>query len=44
MDVSVQTAPAPLAQLLRNRRRRWLVALGGAVVVIALVWVARWLL
>ena len=44
MDVSVQTAPAPLARLLRNRRQRWLVALGGAVVVIALVWLAWWLL
>ena len=44
MDVSVQTAPAPLARLLRSRRQRWLVALGGAVVVIALVWLAWWLL
>jgi membrane fusion protein (multidrug efflux system) len=44
VDVSVQTAPAPLARLLRNRRRRWLVALGGALVVIALVWLAWWLL
>jgi len=44
VDVSVQTAPAPLARLLRNRRQRWLVALGGAVVVIALVWLAWWLL
>ena len=44
MDVSVQTAPAPLARLLRSRRQRWLVAIGGAVVVIALVWLAWWLL
>jgi membrane fusion protein (multidrug efflux system) len=44
VDVSVQTAPAPLARLLRSRRQRWLVALGGAVVVIALVWLAWWLL
>jgi membrane fusion protein (multidrug efflux system) len=44
VDVSVQTAPAPLARLLRNRRQRWLVALGVAVVVIALVWLAWWLL
>ena len=44
MDVSVQTAPAPLARLLRSRRQRWLVALGGAVLVIALVWLAWWLL
>jgi membrane fusion protein (multidrug efflux system) len=44
VDVSVQTAPAPLARLLRSRRQRWLVAIGGAVVVIALVWLAWWLL
>jgi membrane fusion protein, multidrug efflux system len=44
VDVSVQTAPAPRARLLRNQRQRWLVALGGAVVVIALVWLAWWLL
>jgi len=44
VDVSVQTAPAPLARLLRSRRQRWLVALGGAVVVLALVWLAWWLL
>ncbi|MGN6452322.1 MAG: HlyD family secretion protein [Steroidobacteraceae bacterium] len=44
MDVSVQTAPAPLARLLRSRRQRWLVALGGALLVIALVWLAWWLL
>jgi membrane fusion protein, multidrug efflux system len=44
MDVSVETAPSPAARLLQNRRRRWLVVLGAALVLIALVWLARWLL
>jgi len=44
VDVSVQTAPSPVARLLRERRRRWLLALGAAVVVFALLWLAWWLL
>src|SRR5215472_6622928 len=44
MDVSVQTAPAPAAQLLRDRRRRWIVGLGAALVIVALVVLAWWLL
>src|SRR3974390_2428913 len=44
MDVSVQTAPAPAAQLLRDRRRRWIVGLGAALAVVALVVLAWWLL
>lgn len=44
MDVSVHTAPAPVARLLHDRRRRWLLALGGAVAIIALLWLAWWLL
>ena len=43
MDVSVETAPAP-AQLLRNRRRRWIVGVGVALGIIALVVLAWWLL
>jgi len=43
MDVSVETAPAP-AQLLRNRRRRWIVGVGAALVIIAIVVLAWWLL
>jgi membrane fusion protein (multidrug efflux system) len=44
VDVSVQTAPATLARVLQNRRRRWLVGLGAALALIALVWLAWWLL
>jgi membrane fusion protein (multidrug efflux system) len=44
VDVSVQTAPSALARVLQNRRRRWLVGLGAAVALIALVWLAWWLL
>ncbi|HTL91989.1 MAG TPA: HlyD family efflux transporter periplasmic adaptor subunit [Steroidobacteraceae bacterium] len=44
MDVSVKTAPSRVAQLLHARRRRWLLALSAAVVVIALLWLAWWLL
>ena len=44
MDVSVQTARAPAAQLLRDRRRRWIVGLGAALVLIALLVAAWWLL
>ena len=44
MDVSVQTAPGAVTRLLQNRRRRWLLVLGAAVIVLALVWLAWWLL
>src|SRR5215469_12202937 len=44
MDVSVQTARAPAAQLLRDRRRRWIVGLGAALLLIALLVAAWWLL
>ena len=44
MDVSVQTAPGSVTRLLQNRRRRWLVVLGAAVIVLALAWLAWWLL
>ena len=44
MDVSVQTAPSALARVLQNRRRRWLVGLGAALALIALVWLSWWLL
>ena len=44
MDVSVQTAPSPLARVLQNRRRRWLLGLGAALALIALAWLAWWLL
>jgi membrane fusion protein (multidrug efflux system) len=44
VDVSVQTAPGAVTRLLQNRRRRWLLVLGAAVVVLALVWLAWWLL
>ena len=45
MDVSVQTARSPpLARLLPDRRQRWLVGLGAAVALIALAWLAWWLL
>jgi membrane fusion protein (multidrug efflux system) len=44
VDVSVQTAPAAVTRLLQNRRRRWLLVLGAAVIVLALVWLAWWLL
>ena len=43
MDVSVRTAPTPLARLLHNRRRRWLAIIGLGVVVLVLVWLAWWL-
>ncbi|HVN45330.1 MAG TPA: HlyD family efflux transporter periplasmic adaptor subunit [Steroidobacteraceae bacterium] len=43
MDVSVQTAPAPLARLLQNRRRRWLAIVALAVLVGALLWLGWWL-
>ena len=44
MDVSVQTAPSPLGRVLQNRRRRWLLGLGAGLALIALVWLAWWLL
>jgi membrane fusion protein, multidrug efflux system len=44
LDVSVQAAPAPTARLLRDRRRRWLIGLGAALVVVALAVLAWWLL
>jgi membrane fusion protein, multidrug efflux system len=45
VDVSVQTARSPpLARLLPDRRQRWLVGLGAAVALIALAWLAWWLL
>ncbi len=43
MDVSVQTARAPVARLMQSRRR-WLVILGAALMLIALAWLAWWLL
>jgi membrane fusion protein, multidrug efflux system len=44
LDVSVETAPAPTARLLRDRRRRWLLGLLAALAVIALPVLAWWLL
>ena len=44
MDVSVATAPAPSAQRLRDRRRRWLLGLLAALAVVALAVAAWWLL
>jgi membrane fusion protein, multidrug efflux system len=44
VDVSVKTAPSPAARLLPDRRRRWLVALGAVIALIALVWLGWWLL
>jgi membrane fusion protein, multidrug efflux system len=44
VDVSVQTAPSPVANRLPSRRRRWLVGLGTAIAVMALVCTAWWLL
>ncbi|HEY1875362.1 MAG TPA: HlyD family efflux transporter periplasmic adaptor subunit [Steroidobacteraceae bacterium] len=44
MDVSVTTAPAPAVATLRDRRRRWIVGLAAALLVIALVALAWWLL
>src|SRR5262250_3383668 len=44
MDVSVKNASAPRAGVLPDRRRRWLLALGAAVALLALIWLAWWLL
>ena len=43
MDVSVQTAPTPLARVLQNRRRRWIALVALAASVIAALWLAWWL-
>src|SRR6516164_5515522 len=44
MDVSVDTAPAPPAvRSLRDRRRRWIVGLLAALIVVALLVLAWWL-
>jgi membrane fusion protein (multidrug efflux system) len=44
MDVSVKTTPAPTVQVQRDRRRRWIAGLSAALLVIALVVLAYWLL
>jgi membrane fusion protein, multidrug efflux system len=44
VDVSVQTASSPVANRLPSRRRRWLVGLGAAIALMAVVWAAWWLL
>jgi membrane fusion protein (multidrug efflux system) len=44
LDVSVETAPAAAARLLRDRRRRWLLGLLAGLAVIALLVLAWWLL
>jgi membrane fusion protein (multidrug efflux system) len=44
MDVSVETAPAPVGRLLRSRRRVWLAVLTLALIVVALAVLGWWLL
>jgi membrane fusion protein (multidrug efflux system) len=44
VDVSVKDASAPRARVLPDRRRRWLLTLGAALALLALLWLARWLL
>ena len=45
MDVSVEAAPAPSAvRPLQDRRRRWIMGLVAALIVIALAVLAWWLL
>jgi membrane fusion protein (multidrug efflux system) len=44
MDVSVETKPAPAVRTPRDRRRRWIVGLVAALIVVALVVLAWWLL
>jgi membrane fusion protein (multidrug efflux system) len=44
MDAPVKTAPSPVAELLRQRRRVWLLGLTAALVVVALLVLAWWLL
>jgi membrane fusion protein, multidrug efflux system len=41
MDTSVQNAPSPAAQLMRQRRRTWFMILGGALAILAIA-VALW--
>lgn len=43
MDVSVKDASAPRARVLPDRRRRWLLALGAAIALLGLIWLAWWL-
>ncbi|HEY4447367.1 MAG TPA: HlyD family efflux transporter periplasmic adaptor subunit [Steroidobacteraceae bacterium] len=43
MDVSVKNASAPRARVLPDRRRRWLLALGAAIALLGLIWLAWWL-
>jgi membrane fusion protein, multidrug efflux system len=44
MDAPVETAPAPVRQLLHHRRTAWLVAFATALVAIAVLTLAWWLL
>src|SRR5215470_1893770 len=44
MDAPVKTAPSPVARLLQQRRRVWLAGLTAALVVLALLALAWWLL
>jgi membrane fusion protein, multidrug efflux system len=43
VDVSVKNAAAPRARVLPDRRRRWLLALGAAIALLGLIWLAWWL-
>jgi membrane fusion protein, multidrug efflux system len=43
VDVSVKNASAPRARVLPDRRRRWLFALGAAIALLGLIWLAWWL-
>jgi len=44
MDVSVKDASAARARVLPDRRRRWLLGLGAALLLLGLIWLAWWLL
>ncbi len=44
MDVSVKRAPGILTRVVRDRRRRWLLGLGGVLIIVAILWLAWWLL
>src|SRR6516162_8851458 len=44
MDVSVKAASAARARVLPDRRRRWLLGLGAALLLLGLIWLAWWLL
>ena len=44
MDVSVKDASAARARVLPDRRRRWLLGLGAAILLLGLIWLAWWLL